>query len=377
MKISVIVGVGFGDEGKGATVNALSTNPEETIVVRFNGGHQVGHTVVNNDVKHIFSNFGSGTLKGVSTYWSEYCTVNPMAVQLEGDALRNIGVTPKVYYDANVMVTTPYDIYRNISDRMTIENGSVGVGFGATIQRNEDNYRLFIRDLKYPSIRDAKLDLIKQYYEKICESKIFLNSDAMCKVVEDFKSSCDDLVNKYNIINESSSLMTYGFSHVIFEGGQGIMLDMDYGFFPNVTRSNTTSKNAMKLIKKWGLSENTINTYYITRAYQTRHGNGFLLNENLDNSRIKINPNESNLNTGTQGIFRRSILDLNQLQYAISCDEVDNLKSNKNLVITCLDHVDGIIPITIDSKIHTLKPDELGSMLDINHVLCSYSDKGI
>lgn len=376
-RVSIILGLNYGDEAKGATVNSLCRETDETIVVRFNGGHQVGHTVVNNGIRHPFSNFGSGTLKGVSTYWSEYCTVNPVAVLNEGNVLRDKGIKPKVIYDANSMITTPYDIYHNISDKKTINNGSVGVGFGATIQRNEDNYHLFARDLKYPIIRDAKLELIKKYYENKLNSSIFLNCSSMTTAIEEFKVSCDDLVDRFEIIDNIQELIGYNYTHIIFEGAQGIMLDMTHGFFPNVTRSHTTSRNAMELIKKWGLSDSRINTYYITRAYQTRHGNGFMSNEDLDKSMICINPDETNVDTGTQGIFRRAILDVNQLQYSISCDAYHNPKSNKILVISCLDHVGESIPATISGKIVSLSPDEVGDVLGIKKVLMSNSDKGI
>lgn len=77
--ISIVLGSFMGDEGKGQTVhNICAKNPENSLVIRFSGGHQVGHTVKYGDLMHTFSNFGSGTLLGVPTYWSEYCTVDPL-----------------------------------------------------------------------------------------------------------------------------------------------------------------------------------------------------------------------------------------------------------------------------------------------------------
>ena len=72
MSHSIVIGLGFGDEGKGITTSYLCKKLEGTkIVVRFNGGHQAGHTVVFNGKRHIFSSWGSGTLQGIPTYWSE------------------------------------------------------------------------------------------------------------------------------------------------------------------------------------------------------------------------------------------------------------------------------------------------------------------
>jgi len=382
MKISIVLGLGFGDEGKGATVNALCTDPKNTVVVRFNGGHQVGHTVVNDDgvhnIRHAFSNFGSGTLKGVVTYWSEYCTVNPSAVKKEGDILRALGIEPIVYYNANAMVTTPYDIYRNANDPNNKLHGTVGVGFGATIQRNEDMYHLYVRDLMYPKIRDMKLTAIHQYVCRQINANATLFTKGFDKYVQDFKSACEDLVHRYTIVDNFDALQVYD-TDLIFEGGQGIMLDMDYGLYPNVTRSNTTSKNAVELITKWGMTTRFINTYYVTRAYQTRHGNGPMTNEGMDISYIEPNPHETNVDTGSQGAFRKSVLDLDLLSYALSCDRYYRLDAvKKNLVITCMDQVGERVPVTtFEDKLLSLTPKEIGHWLSISNVYTSNSDKGI
>lgn len=79
---SIVIGAGFGDEGKGTMVNYLCKQSNKPLVVRFNGGHQMGHGVVENDVRHIFSNFGSGTLVGAPTYISEFCTVDPVELKM-------------------------------------------------------------------------------------------------------------------------------------------------------------------------------------------------------------------------------------------------------------------------------------------------------
>jgi adenylosuccinate synthase len=371
MKISVVLGLGFGDEGKGAFTNYLCGEATNPLVVRFNGGHQCGHTVVVGDNRHVFSNFGSGTLLGAPTYWSEYCTVDPVGVYKEAQALKVIGIHPQIYYNGNAMVTTPYDKLANIEAEKTNMHGSVGVGFGKTIQRNEDHYHLFVRDLQYPSIRDAKLRAMAYHY--------FRDNDLMAtKHIKNFIEACDYLVGEYEVVSNISGAMRIGRSDLIFEGGQGIMLDMDYGFFPNVTRSNTTSKNAIAIIKSMGIEPNkkTVQTFYVTRAYQTRHGQGHLSNQELNTSYIKINPDETNVDTGFQGTFRRSVLDLDQLEYALDCDKFENPQSQRSLVVTCLDHVPTEFPVTKKGKLTTCYFREVGDYLDINWVYGCVSDKG-
>ena len=101
------------------------------------------------------------------------------------------------------------------------------------------------------------------------------------------------------------------YDNIIFEGAQGILLDMDFGFFPNVTRSNTTTKNINDIMFDYGISikpYDKLKVFYMTRCYQTRHGNGFMSNENLIPNLINTK-NETTLDTSYQGRFRNSILD--------------------------------------------------------------------
>ena len=224
-EISIVLGLGFGDEGKGATVNALcSINPKNSLVIRFNGGHQVGHTVHEGDILHPFSNFGSGTLQGVPTYWTEYCTMNPVAVIREGSILIEKGIIPKIFYNPNVMVTTPFDIVQNHNDETNQLHGTVGVGFGATIQRNEYHYHLYVRDLFNPKIRDEKLRNILNYYHYITP----LNAVSQRRY-DEFIDYCNLFIEKYEYI-DFSKISGWDYD-LIFEGGQGILLDTEYGFF--------------------------------------------------------------------------------------------------------------------------------------------------
>jgi adenylosuccinate synthase len=374
-KVHVVVGLGFGDEGKGSFVNYLCSKAKNPMVVRFSGGHQVGHTVVINNKRHVFSNFGSGTLLDAPTYWSEYCTLSPTGILKEGNALKEMGIEPKLFINGNAMVTTPFDILQNHRLEEKNNHGSVGVGFGTTIQRNEDHFHLYARDLLYSKIRDEKLRLIINNYYKLNFNPDIENQYAVTKrLYNDFLLACDDLVKRYTIINDFMELLDH---ELIFEGSQGIMLDTNYGFFPHVTRSNTTSKNAIELIKKYNIPVNDVTTYYITRTYQTRHGNGYMSNEGLDTSYIKENPNETN-KMGFQGEFRKSVLDLDLLKYAVNCDMFLNPNnfSKKKMVITCLDQVPDDIPVTINGELQTVKFNIIGKYCGIAYKYPCYSDIG-
>lgn len=325
----IIIGLGYGDEGKGlATSYLCSKYPKHSIVIRFNGGHQAGHTVVHNGERHIFSSFGSGTLQGIPTFWSKYCTVYPTALVNEFEILKSHN--PILYVDPMCPLTTPFDVEFNqqvARQRGSNTHGSVGVGFGDTLQRQEDNYKLFVQDIFYPSVFERKLENIRRYYhDKGLLNALVINLEVYLENVE---------MMKQIVKLEKSDILGF-YSNHIFEGAQGIMLDQSFGFFPNVTRSNCTSQNALEICKEVGITEDDIQIYYITRSYSTRHGNGYLHNE--QEIVLKNAEKETNVTHAFQGNFRKAPLDKEILNYAINCDSNFAVPTiEKNLVITCLD----------------------------------------
>jgi len=369
MKYSIVLGTQFGDEGKGSFTNYLCSKSETPLVIRFNGGHQAGHTVLHNGNRHTFSSFGSGTLQNVPTYWSRFCTIYPTAVFNEYNKLKEIGITPNIYFDPLCPITTPYDVLANIVADRKNNHGTVGVGFGATLKRQEAYFKLYYQDLFNKTVLKAKMSNIKQYYGEIHRDYIYDIEDKL----EAWYNSIDFLI-KEEIFSKSKmgfqKLNVDGtHDHLIFEGAQGILLDQDFGFFPNVTRSNTTSKNVFTLLSELEISENisewlhqkNASIYYITRPYQTRHGMGFMSNRELLEDRKLIIPdlinteNEINIDGGEQGIFRKSILDLDLIQYAIESDNNFSKDYKKTIVISCLDQIKNPdeIKYTINSELNT------------------------
>jgi adenylosuccinate synthase len=316
MKTSIVVGLQYGDEGKGLTTSFLSKPGD--LVVRFNGGHQAGHTVVKNGHRHIFSSFGSGTMNGAHTYLSEYCTFYPKSFYNERESLIATGFDPVFFIHPLAMVTTPFDIDYNRNTEGVNKHGSVGMGFGATISRNQSTpFKLYAIDLTYRDVLVHKLYQIADYYK----------AENANEQIGDFLQ----YVDKISLNACSLPEIIDNYSHIIFEGAQGIMLDMDFGFFPNVTRSNTTSKNAMQIIKENRLPEP--NVFYCMRSYLTRQGNGFMPNESKDFSF----EDHTNVSHKYQGNFRQGYHSLEQLKYAIKCDSAFSGNQRKNLSIICLD----------------------------------------
>jgi len=339
LKCSVVIDLGFGDAGKGLTTNFLaSQQPNKSLVIRFSGGHQVGHTVKNDTHTHTFSNFGAGTLQGVPTYYSQHTTLFPPGILEEGNYLKNY--KPKLYVHPLAMITTMYDIAYNRAIEKQNLHGSCGLGFGATIARNKEEVCFFANDLKFSWITQQRLISIKNYYNNILSKQSKDIQDYYYKELENydenyFIETCTAIQQFYSITFLSK--LKSAFKHFIFEGSQGVLLDTHYGFYPHTTWSSTTSKNALQLIKKEIGANINITLYYITRCYQNRHGNGPM--SNTKPIRLINNDNETNVTNEFQGDFRTQVLDVQLLNYALSCDAIyhQNFKIKKNLMITCLD----------------------------------------
>ncbi|MEL6925066.1 MAG: adenylosuccinate synthetase [Bacteroidota bacterium] len=377
MKTKIILGLGYGDEGKGLTTDYLCRQAKHSLVIRFSGGHQAGHTVVTPEgQRHVFSSFGSGTLWGVPTYWSRYCTLYPTAFVNEWDALRQMNIEPDIFVDARAMITTPYDVYYNRMTETDNQHGSCGVGVGATVERNEGPFKLYALDLCYPTVWQRKLNAIRNYYEQRKAAKF--DQPGFRQILKDFAKAIEKLKNQIKIVHEAAFLASAKstYDQLLFEGSQGILLDQDFGFFPNVTRAYVTSRNAMELIHNNMLPNPEI--YYITRTYQTRHGNGFLSNETIPLD-IQLNPLETNQYNPWQGEQRRSPLDIDLLRYALDCDHNYSAGCRKHLVITCLDQIKDMIPATLQHDLLQLRhTSELTEHLpyQFESVLESWSEVG-
>jgi len=330
VRTTAVIGCGFGDEGKGRVVDCLCSQSLGALVVRFSGGHQAGHHVIRGNIDHVFSNFGCGALQGIPTYWTRYCTVDPVGIVNELEILRASGIKPHLFIDPRCPVTTLYDKGQNRIRDAHNQHGTCGVGFGATLQREADRYSLLFADLYNPTILQIKLKLIKDYYD-------FIPVDT---ALDNFLSCCDAITHSDNVVRKHG---IPGDFELIFEGSQGLLLDQDAGFFPHVTRSNTGTKNILEL----GYEPFV---YLVTRAYQTRHGNGPMTNQHITHH-IKRNPYERNNAGGFQGQFRKTLLDVDLLMYAISRDEYIRTTPNKALVITCMDLIEGEWRYTLDGAI--------------------------
>lgn len=327
MKAQIVVGLGFGDEGKGITTDFLCSQTENSLVVRFSGGQQCGHNVCLGELNHVHSNFGSGTLRGVPSFFSEHCTFYPVTMFNEFFILGRKGISPKLYLHPLAKLTTPYDVIANWILERKNNHGSCGLGIGTTMKRDELGYKLFASDLENVNLLKIKLEEVRKYYENFVEisgkDKNWLDEE-----LDNFFTFLPRL--PINII-DYAILQTQ--ENIIFEGSQGIMLDQNHGIFPHVTFANTTSKNAIEICDKLGIKKREV--FYVTRCYSTRHGIGWMPNE--EQIELKNNEAEINVFNEHQKDFRIGEIDYELLNYALKIDEIYSGNIEKNLVVTCLD----------------------------------------
>ena len=349
-----IIGAGFGDEGKGRTVeyvvNKLLRAGEKPIVIRYNGGAQAGHTVQLADgTRHVFSHFGSGTLMDVPTYLSEYFIVEPGRFLNEYAVLKTkMDTNPKVAIHANALLTTPWDIYLNRAkeeSRGSFAHGSVGAGINETITRNVQ-VRLRVSDyIMMPFTEFYKaLQKIQHNFALSCQElgcntgekyEEMIHEDAINNF---FK--CLELFYKYvDIIPPHNIKPMLAHYSLVFEGAQGLMLDEHFGEFPHVTRSRTCSINVTNIMRDLGRELDE--TIYVTRCYATRHGNGPFSNTPFEEGQMNI-VDPTNEPNKWQGSMRFGRLNISQLTKFIKMDEVYCSSKVRSLSVTCLDQaVDG------------------------------------
>ena len=328
IKAKIVLGLQYGDEGKGITTDYLVSKSENPIVIRFSGGQQVGHTVKVGNYSHVHSNFGSGTLRGVQTYYSEHTSIYPTTIGRELKVLKKNGFEPKLVFHPLTMITTPWDVIANRRDNETLKHGSCGLGIGKTQKRNETGFKLYAIDLLDRDVLLEKMESIRENYYNFNYDDV--NNEEYFELL-DFVEALDELewvIEGYEYL--------FNFDNLIFEGSQGILLDKDFGVFPNVTYANTTSKNAHEIIKNLGISFDNTEIFYVTRSYTTRHGNGKFIPKPIA---LKNNENETNIFNEFQKDFKVAPLDYDLINRGLRYDNIFSECVKKNLVITCMDQV--------------------------------------
>lgn len=358
--VSAVIGANYGDEGKGLVTDYLST--PDSLVVRFNGGAQAGHTVVTSDGRrHVFHHFGSGTFQNAATFLSRYFILNPILFARELAELGTHGLRPHVMLDRHAPVTSPYDMMLNRAverARGTQRHGSCGMGINETIQRHaQPPFRLDLDGVLQASgswscraserlraiLRRIRSDYVPQ---RETELGVAGAVDRTCGkddegVLEHYIHDVECMVGHCSVGSFQGALTSRTWQEIVFEGAQGLRLDMDSHDFPYVTPSKTGMTNVLALMQSAGLRD-PVNAYYVTRTYVTRHGTGPLPHEVVRRPYAKVD-DPTNIANEFQGALRFGWLEPGSLVQEICRDLSQACGAHiiPHLAVTCVDQLDG------------------------------------
>lgn len=355
MQDDIVIGLLFGDEGKGTTVDYLAHQKTPNAVIRFSGGPQTAHNVITPDGKHhTFAQFGSATFQRIPTLITSTMLVNPFNLIKEGELIyekTNWNPFPSLNISENSLLITPFHVWLNRKredKRNKKAHGSCGEGIGETrfYHKLHPQDALHVKDL-----------LTGEYLNKMRKLKEYVEGEAgetcpisVTTVAENYRNIIlDDFLN---IVTDDQCLQIISDGYCIFEGSQGILLDELYGFYPHTTWSSVTAENAQKLLVAAGKTPGKVNG--IIRSYMTRHGHGPFPTEIPNTTHhVELYPENHNQYGEYQGGWRRGHLDLPMLQYAIQANQgIDNL------ILTHADKVTGETKVVTEYTQNVLKtPD--------------------
>jgi adenylosuccinate synthase len=348
-KTAVIVGAQWGDEGKGKIVDVLSEN--FSVVARYAGGHNAGHTVIINGKKFVLQLVPCGVLRaGCRSVIGNGVVLDPIAFLKEAASLSEHGVKidGHLFVSNRAHVILPY--HRMIE--LAAENAPGRVKIGTTSRGIGPAYedKMGRRGLRVADLLD--LQLLKKHIENAVREKNMIahalfNTEPLDadKMYTEYAQAaekiapfvCDTAVLLNQALNSGES--------ILFEGAQGTMLDIDHGTYPFVTSSSATSGGA---VIGTGVAPNAINSVIgISKAYCTRVGEGPFPTEDKTDAGDNLRKRGNEYGAVTGRPRRTGWLDLPLLRYS------GMINGTNWLVITKLDVLDELaeIPVCVGYKI--------------------------
>jgi adenylosuccinate synthase len=317
----VVAGLAFGDEGKGAVTDWLVRQHRSPLVVRYNGGPQAAHNVVDPSGRHhTFAQFGAGTLAGARTYLSHHMLVDPRALWVESQFLSALVNDPmsRISMSPHCTVITPYHVLANQQRerlRGDARHGSVGRGVGEARRDSLRGFQVTLGDLRDRDITIAKLEQIR----KDKESELGLaNLPHPYRVWEMYRSlgiaqwRLESFLDAVYLTTENRP--PEGPDTLVFEGAQGVLLDETFGFAPYNSWTDCTFNNAHRLLASIGVEDDDITDVGVVRSYYTRHGAGPFPTEGWQPTSHEEQHNGTH---EWMGEFRVGAFDLPLLDYAI------------------------------------------------------------
>ncbi len=321
MKVSAVIGKNFGDEGKGLACASLSKYIKNTLIIKHNGGAQAGHTVEEeNGRRFIHHQIGAGAEYGASTLLADTFLADLYQLGKELKSFReNYGFTPVIYAEKNTKVTIIDDVLRNMlieSARGKERHGSCGMGINECRKRNTRGLSLSLAEIRDMSKEELlqRLRMFRIKYEKENNRILSDNPEQNLIQTEYYKLLKDDeilcgyaeclkeAINSIRLVDTYADWLS-GFEQIVFETGQGLLLDEDLEeYAPYLTPSKTGLYNITRFLEKRKIPLNEV--IYVTRPYVTRHGNGPLPCEIKRDELRGVSEDMTNLDNEWQGSLR-------------------------------------------------------------------------
>jgi len=349
MKIDVLLGLQWGDEGKGKVVDVLT--PRYDVISRFQGGPNAGHTLEFNGIKHVLHNIPSGIFREETlNIITNGVVLDPIVFQREIEALEAMGIdlTKNLIISKKAHLILPTHRTLDAASEAAKGKSKIGStlkGIGPTYMDKTGRNGLRVGDIdkdfqsKYNALKEKHKRLLKQYdfkYSLDDEEKWFEG----IKTIQKFER-----VDSEFVIND---LLENGKS-ILAEGAQGTLLDIDFGSYPFVTSSNTICAGACTGM---GVAPSKIGEVFgIFKAYCTRVGSGPFPTELFDNDGDLLRSVGNEFGSTTGRPRRCGWIDLVALKYSIMLNGVTQLIMTKTDVLDDFDTIKIATAYDIDGEI--------------------------
>ncbi len=339
MKVDVLLGLQWGDEGKGKIVDVIT--PDYDLVCRFQGGPNAGHTLEFNGIKHVLHIIPSGIFRDNCTNLvGNGVVLDPVVFLKEITALKKMGVDieKKLLISNRAHLIIPTHRLLDAASEASKGKEKIGStlkGIGPTYMDKTGRNGLRIGDIKLPNFRE-KYDQLVSKHKQILDSHQFKYDlkdlePAFFEAIEELKKLKH--IDGEHFLNEQ---LKAGRS-ALAEGAQGSLLDIDFGTYPFVTSSNTICAGACTGL---GIAPSRIGKVYgIFKAYCTRVGSGPFPTELLDDTGELIRKTGNEFGSTTGRPRRCGWLDLPALKYAIMINGVTELIMMKADVLNPFDTI--------------------------------------
>lgn len=331
MPVTIVVGAQWGDEGKGKIVDMLAQSSH--MVVRYNGGNNAGHSIMNEYGEFVLHLIPAGIFNPET-----YCVIergvviHPPSLADEMNALQERGISLKrLVISPDSHLVMPWHIAEDRGNEGDVPIGTTLRGIGPCYKDKVGRWQaLRMGDLLYKTDFLKRLDVICA--QKRSELTIrFPNNGNDFPVLEDIRRSYMDATEKIvPYIKDTSALIRQNLAHkkqILLEGAQGTLLDVDYGTYPYVTSSNTTSMAACLLT---GISPRDVERIIgVAKAYITRVGDGPFPTEMKGKQQEELRKTGREYGATTGRPRRCGWLDLPLLRYSAEVNHLTEIALTK------------------------------------------------